>query len=130
MLVDQAATTERGAYRTHLEDHLKAVDAFSPSMDQPNSNWAPFVWPGSNEGLASKIPETGVQIGALREVGMASVQVPPDFVGFSQLSMINGSKLNELFSRKSTLDYKDMSSPGQTALNPAHRLIGVLPRRV
>ena len=83
MLIDQDATKERAAYRTHLEDHLKAVDAFSPSMEKPNPQWAQFVWPGSNEGLTGKNPETGVQIGTLRDVGMASVQVPPDFVGFS-----------------------------------------------
>jgi probable 2-oxoglutarate dehydrogenase E1 component DHKTD1 len=42
--------------------------------------WSPMVWPGSVEGLEMQNPQTGVDIRMLREIGMASVRVPVDFV--------------------------------------------------
>lgn len=49
--------------------------------------WATTVWPGSAEGLNAQNPQTGVDIGMLREIGMASVHVPVDFVSLHTFTL-------------------------------------------
>lgn len=44
------------------------------------AQWSGMVWPSSKEGLAGKNPETGVALDSLKEIGLASVRVPLDFV--------------------------------------------------
>ncbi|KAG8904913.1 hypothetical protein FRB99_001011 [Tulasnella sp. 403] len=76
-MTKEEATTRRAAYKSHLEDCLKAVDGYEPEADMLQRQWQGIVWPTSNE--AQHNPETGVERERLLTVGKASVATPEDF---------------------------------------------------
>lgn len=80
VLTAEDANAARKLYKSHLESQLKAVETFSPKVDMLAGKWSNMVWPGGTEGLNGKNPETGVDIASLREIGLASVRLPVDFV--------------------------------------------------
>jgi len=74
------ASTQRLAYKQHLEECLKAVDTFKPQASMLQNQWSGIVWPASEDAIHD--PPTGVEGEVLTKVGQASVAVPNDFVSY------------------------------------------------
>lgn len=77
-LSPEDAKSQRGAYKSHLESCLQAVESYSPPPVQHTKQWKNVAWPASTQ--ANGNPETGVESMTLTKVGKASVEVPENFV--------------------------------------------------
>jgi len=82
-MTTEEAASSRSSYKNHLEAQLLAMDGFVPNAGMLGGQWSTMVWPGSAEGLESQKLQTGVDVGLLRDIGMASVRVPVDFVSIA-----------------------------------------------
>ncbi|KIO24447.1 hypothetical protein M407DRAFT_212813 [Tulasnella calospora MUT 4182] len=76
-LSTEDAKSQRGAYKSHLESCLQAVESYSPPPVQHTKQWKNVVWPASTQ--ANGNPETGVESMTLTKVGKSSVEVPEKF---------------------------------------------------
>lgn len=79
-MTTEEAAGSRSSYKKHLDAQLLAMDGFVPNAGMLGGQWSTMLWPGSAEGLESQNLQTGVDVELLRDIGMASVRVPVDFV--------------------------------------------------
>jgi 2-oxoglutarate dehydrogenase complex dehydrogenase (E1) component-like enzyme len=120
------ASRARSAHRTSLDEALLAVDSWRPTASMLEGQWASCVWPASPE--AHYVPETGVNIDTLKQVGHASVETPSGFV--SLIPAISFQRTLKRTYRKYILGCNAMSSVVSKISKRGKHWTGLLRRHV
>ncbi|EJD52834.1 dehydrogenase E1 and transketolase domain-containing protein 1 [Auricularia subglabra TFB-10046 SS5] len=98
VLTTADAAAVRQEAREYLDNEVAAAAAFKPEADMLKAKWSGYVWPASKDALHS--PVTGVDASLLREVGKASVTLPPHFNIHPRLQRHVKNRLSSLESGK------------------------------
>ncbi|PPR00571.1 hypothetical protein CVT24_005456 [Panaeolus cyanescens] len=88
------ASNVRQSYKSHLESELQSVSSYTPSASMLSEQWSGIVWPASAS--ANHEPDTGVDVGLLKEVGKGSVEIPQGFEIHSKLGRHVKNRLKSL----------------------------------